>query len=194
MFKRDNFAENFDDIDLSSSTIEKVEFDSCCFKGCHFPRTLFKGCRFFECTFKNCDLSIIEVSDSHFSDIIFEDCKIVGVDWTKASWESLTIRALKFIRCSLVGSSFFGMDLQKWCFKESIVNDVDFRYANLTEADMRESDFCDTFFKETNLSRANFVDAKRFCIDVRQNQLEGAKFSRYEALRLLDGLGIELEG
>ncbi|WP_434940704.1 hypothetical protein ACRWQN_10470 [Shewanella sp. HL-SH8] len=44
----------------------------------------------------------------------------------------------------------------------------------------------------TNLQKADFAESTNFNINVLENTLKQAKFSRYEALNLLDSLGIEL--
>jgi uncharacterized protein YjbI with pentapeptide repeats len=54
------------------------------------------------------------------------------------------------------------------------------------------TDFANALFGRTNLSRANFAEAINYDIDVFNNEIKAAKFSRHEAIRLLDSLDIEL--
>jgi uncharacterized protein YjbI with pentapeptide repeats len=190
--KTDLFAEEFKNLDLSLQEIVGKDFDDCSFEDCNFSNILFKQCRFVGCTFYHCDLSLMRVLDSQFSDISFEDCKIIGVDWTKASWDSLTIRPMKFYKCVLNDSSFWGLQLEEMHIKECEAKEVDFREANLQKADFYATDFEKALFRNSNLTEANFVHARNFDIDIKANKLKGAKFSRYEALRLLGGLEIEL--
>lgn len=44
----------------------------------------------------------------------------------------------------------------------------------------------------TNLQSANFTEATQYSINILENQVQGAKFSKHEAVYLLEGLGIEL--
>ena len=63
------------------------------------------------------------------------------------------------------------------------------------ESDRREAHFYDfrgALFGKTLLSGADFSEAVDFDIDVFDNQILGAKFSRCEALRLLASFKIEL--
>ena len=47
-------------------------------------------------------------------------------------------------------------------------------------------------FHHTNLSLANFAEATSYTIDVNANTVKGARFTRLEAVSLLESLGIEL--
>ena len=54
------------------------------------------------------------------------------------------------------------------------------------------TDFAGSLFNEINLAGADFTEASNCDIDVLNNGIRKAKFTRYEALDLLDSLGIEL--
>jgi uncharacterized protein YjbI with pentapeptide repeats len=47
-------------------------------------------------------------------------------------------------------------------------------------------------FDECNFTNSNFIYSEQFNINIQNNILDGAKFSRYEATRLLNSLNIEL--
>jgi hypothetical protein len=47
-------------------------------------------------------------------------------------------------------------------------------------------------FGKTNLVSADMTEALNYNIDLHENNIKNAKFSRYEAMRLLDCLEIEL--
>lgn len=59
-------------------------------------------------------------------------------------------------------------------------------------ADFTETNFSNSLFMQTDLSNADLTEANNYNIDIRFNEVKKAKFSRYEALRLLDLLDIEL--
>ena len=75
---------------------------------------------------------------------------------------------------------------------ECKLHDVDFREADLTDADFHYSDLSFSQFHHSNLSSANFAEATNYSIDINANNVKGARFTRLEALSLLDSLGIEL--
>lgn len=190
--KYDNFAEDYRNLDLHSGELSNIEFDQCTFTQCNFAHTLFKSCLFTGCVFRNCELSLMRVINSKFSDVIFVDCKVIGVDWTKANWDSLIKNPMKFEGSVLNGSSFYGLCLEELILKECEAKDVDFTGANLSESTLTYTNFSEAVFSNTNLSKANFSYAENFDIDIKTNTLKGAIFSRYDAIRLLSGLGIEL--
>lgn len=76
--------------------------------------------------------------------------------------------------------------------KECRAKEVDFRSALLQNANFTGTDFKGALFGDTHLENANFTDVCNTQIDIRTNHLKGAIFSRFEALALLEGLGIVL--
>jgi len=100
---------------------------------------------------------------------------------------------LKFYRCILNDSSFFELTLAELVMEECKAHDVDFRGTNLSQSTLKHSDLHQSLFGKTNLCGADFREALNYNIDIFDNELKGAKFSRFEAVRLLDSLGIDLE-
>ena len=138
-------------------------------------------------------MSLLKLPYSSFREIDFVECKLVGVDWTKASWPSFNLNAeIKFQQCILNDSSFFGLVLNELTLEECKVHDVDFRECNCAGSSMTYCDFSNSLFMHTNLQSVDFTESTNFTIDVLENRVSKAKFSKYEALSLLDGLGIEL--
>lgn len=54
------------------------------------------------------------------------------------------------------------------------------------------SDFTNSLFMQTNIEAVDFTDSHSFDIDIRQNKIANAKFSKFEALDLLRYLDIKL--
>jgi len=69
---------------------------------------------------------------------------------------------------------------------------VDFRDADMHQADFQNSDLRASLFGGTDLREANFEGALNYVIDVYQNDIKQAKFCRDEAIGLLESLDIEL--
>lgn len=57
---------------------------------------------------------------------------------------------------------------------------------------LRTPIFNGSLFNKTILNRADFTDAVNYQINILQNEVTKAKFSRFEALNLLHSLDIEL--
>lgn len=189
----DYLEETFLGADCSRQTLSKRTFEACRFERCDWSDAEFNECKFIDCRFQACNLSLLTVSGSRFRSVEFEECKALGIDWARASWPRFGgAGQMKFFGCNLSDSSFFGVALSECVFEHCKARDVDFREANLTGARCAFSDFGGALFGKTLLCGADFSHAAGYDIDVFDNQIVGAKFSRFEALRLLAGLKIEL--
>lgn len=189
----DCFAEDFEKIDLHGETIKKAEFEDCTFVSCNFNATLFRSCRFIDCRFENCDLSVMKLTDSKLSGCEFISSKMIGIDWTMCDWKSLlSNEPMRFKQCMLNDSNFFGMSQDRIEIKECSAKELDFRSGSFKNADFRSSDFKGALFGDTHLEYANFNDSTNTNIDLKNNYLKGAIFSRFEALYLLESMGIVL--
>ncbi|MDF1880773.1 pentapeptide repeat-containing protein [Sulfurimonas sp. MAG313] len=189
----DCFAEEFKGISLEGKKINKAEFETCTFISCDFSETFFSSCRFIECKFINCNLSLMKLTSTKISDVVFDSCKMIGIDWTMADWKSLlSPEPIRFIECILNDSNFFGLSLEGLVMKECRVKEVDFRNAILKKANFKESDFKGALFDNTHLEEADFTNAQNTYLNIYKNHLKGAIFNRYEALFLLETMGIKL--
>ena len=191
--EKDYLSKTFSNISAIDQEICNIEFEGCHFRDCNFTESIFKKCRFIECTFTRCNLSVIKVPQCQFTDVVFDECKLVGIDWTTASWPRLVFSvSLKFNKCIINDSSFFGLNLDEIAMEECKAHDVDFRDGSFCRAVFTYTDFTNSLFGKTNLSGADFSEATNYDIDIFNNKISKAKFSRYEAVRLLNSLDIEL--
>ena len=191
--QKEYLSTQFNGLDLSFEEIIATNFESCIFSDCYFTESLFDKCKFVECQFIKCNLSVINPGYSKFLDVTFDQCKLVGVDWTKAAWSSFVVSSpISFYRCILNDSSFFGLKLEEISIEECKAHDVDFREGNFSDANFTYTDFTNSLFNRTNLIGADFTEATNYNIDIYLNEIKRAKFSRLEAIRLLDSLEIEL--
>ena len=69
---------------------------------------------------------------------------------------------------------------------------MDFREADLTNADFSGSDLGQSLFLNTNLSEADLSTARNYHIAPEHNVLKGARFSLPEAMSLLFNMDIVL--
>ena len=189
----ESYAKSFRGLQLRATTIAAREFDSCEFAQCDFSAATFSNCKFVDCRFTACNLSLLNVDGSRFRSVEFDACKLVGVNWTKASWPRLILAPpLQFRECVLDESSFFGLQLQDVVLESCKAREVDLREANFSGAKFSFSDLSNALFGRTSLRGADFVEATGYNIDVFDNDIKHARFSRHEAVRLLDSLLIEL--
>lgn len=187
------YNESFEDLDFSFEEANHSEFHQCLFINCNFSEALFESCEFSQCQFKNSNLSLVKLNNSRLVACDFHDCKTIGIDWTLLDWTGLaSATSLKFSHCILNASSFFGLSIKPLTMEHCQIKDVDFRNSDLSGADFSHSDLSESQFHHSNINQANFCDATNYSIDVQVNTIDGAKFSRQEALRLLASLNIEL--
>ena len=189
-----NYIEqHFIDLELTEGELASKQFDDCYFTDCNFSHTKFSRCKFYQCKFYNCNLSMLDITGSSFFEVVFENCKAIGINWIKAAWPQIKLNSpLQFTRCTLNDSTFFGLGLKEIILTECIAHDVDFREADCSEADFSHTDFSNSLFNQTNLTKANFIEATNYRINVFYNQIKKAKFSLLEAVNLLKSFDVEL--
>ena len=187
------YSQNFNHLSMVEQKIEGVEFEDCSFTECDFTEATFRKCRFIECVFSDCNLSVMKIGQSQFTDVSFEQCKLIGVNWTRAMWSQLRLAAsLSFKNCVMNDSSFFDINLDELNLTECKAHDVDFRNGSFSHANFTHTDFTGSLFGKTDLSGADFTEAVNYDIDIFDNKIDKAKFTRYEAVRLLNCLDVEL--
>jgi fluoroquinolone resistance protein len=178
--------QEFDSIDLKKIVVSQSEFQNCDFNRCDLSQSVFTDCRFDNCTFQACDLSLAKFKDVHLRNSTFTGSKLVGIDWTGVA---KTFSA-DFSDCVLNLSNFSAMNLKKRKIVNCIAHEVSFAESNMTESDCKLTDFAGSVFSKTNLTKADFTDARNYTIDVRANTTTKMKLSLPEALSLLETLGI----
>lgn len=188
------WSEVFEGLDITNTRITGKQFESCSFKNCNFSGSVFKECGFTDCEFINCNLSLLDVTESRFSEVLFSDAKLVGIDWTKAFWSRILLDSpFKFYKCILSESTFYGLSSRPLVLEDCKAHDVDFREADLTQSSFTYTDFLGSLFHHTILKGADFTEATDYDINIYHNDISGAKFTRFEAVRLLTSLDVVLE-
>ncbi|BBB23649.1 pentapeptide repeat-containing protein [Isorropodon fossajaponicum endosymbiont JTNG4] len=166
--KEEFYSQEFANISLSRKELTGKEFDCCVFNSCDFSEAIVRNCKFSNCKFVNCSLSLLSTINSKFLEVEFQECKMLGIDWTKAYWRGLVLGSqLQFKKCLINSSSFYGLNQAGITIEACQAHDVDFR-------------------------EANFNLATNYDININNNIIRTAKFCRYEAVRLLESLGIDL--
>ncbi|EKF9659489.1 pentapeptide repeat-containing protein [Vibrio cholerae] len=184
---------SFEKLELSENSFKDIEFEECHFSDCDLSGVQLQNCKFVSCEFARCNLSLASFPNARLFGVSFQDSKLVGIDWTRATWPVYYIDfELKFQRCILNDASFFGLTLNELTLDECKLHDVDFREGNFASSTRCYCDFTHSLFMRTNLQKVDFSESTNYAINVLENQVKGAKFSRYEALNLLECLGIEL--
>lgn len=184
----------FEDLKLESVELISKTFENCCFSKSTFTETKFTGCKFIDCEFTSCNLSSIQIKNTSFSDVVFEESKLIGINWTQAKWPLVKLTSsIKFYRCNISHSSFYELDLQEIVIEECKAHDVDFRLGNFSNGSFILSDLEGSMFVNTKLYAANFKEAINYQINPNENDIRKGKFSIPEVLNLLGSFQIEMD-
>lgn len=187
------FSKIFIGLDAVGESFSEIVFEGCEFQQCSLSDVNFYKCKFVDCSFTASNLSNMTINYSKFFDVSFSQCKLVGIDWTKADWPSFnSYSPLSFTECIINDSSFFGLSLSDMLLEYCKAHDVDFRNGNFTKAKFCFTDFTHSLFLKTNLREADFSESENYDIDIYNNDIKSARFSRHEAIRLLNSVDIEL--
>lgn len=181
---------HFKDIDFSTTTITKGEYENCSFSNCNFSNANLSGISFSECQFNDCNMSMAKLSETAFRDIEFGGCKLLGLhfDHCKDFLFSAT-----FDNCTLNLSSFYKLKLKRTLFKDCILHEVDFADADLTAANFNSCDLSGAVFENTILEKADFRTAYNYSINPELNKIKKAQFSAAGIAGLLDKYDIIIE-
>jgi uncharacterized protein YjbI with pentapeptide repeats len=122
-------------------------------------------------------------------DVIFDSCKIVGLDFNlchkhllKLHFKDSILNTCNFSHLNLIKTNFINCKIHEGLFEES----------NLQEACFDECDLTDSIFNRSNLSKADFRSAKNYTIDPSNNHIKKAKFSIPEVIGLVRFYDIEI--
>ena len=189
--------EYFDSEHFDNNTITDIYFDACTFKNCQFTNSELSTCQFLNCDFINCDLSLVKISNSVFNKTKFDNCNLIGIDWTLAKWmknhrKNREVATMNFVACKLDFSIFMDLDISKSIFDTCSMKDVILDNTISNECKFNNCDFQNATFKDADLRKSDFTTACNYNIDVRNNNVKGAKFDLPEALNLLYCLDIDL--
>lgn len=180
----------FNKINLPQTGKVDTQFDGCTFKNCDFTETDFFGCDFLKCNFEHCNLSMVKFGHNGFDKVLFDGCKMVGVDF---SHTKDFLFSIDFINCILDYATFMKKKNRKANFINCSLKGTDFSETDLTSSIFEKCDLSAAVFMRSTLSSVNFVSSFNFTIDPEKNLLRKAKFSADGLIGLLENYGIIVE-
>lgn len=172
----------FKDCEFSDLDSELTIFDECEFDNCQFEKADFSGKRFMSCRFHQCNLSMANFNESALREVAFEDCKMIGIDFSKL--EALLF-AIELKSCSMDFSVFSDMDLTKCVFDSSIFTESTFQNCDLSGLRFKHCSFLRAQFDSCNMQSSDLTEARDYIIDPERNNIIGAYFSHDKLQSLL---------
>ncbi len=182
--------ETFSKLDLENKIISHKFFFDCVFKNCNFSYANFQSSLFEDCFFLNCNFSLTKMLKAQIRGVVFDSCKIIGVDFTKCD---TLIMEFSIEESTIKNCIFSDLCLRKTKLYKSDLIECDFVNTDLSETNLFESNFSGSLFHNTNLMGANLINCANYNIDPLKNNIKKAKFSLPEALSLLNFFEITIQ-
>ncbi len=182
-------GKSFEKVDYKEKAASGREFQDCIFTQCNFSGSNFSGSKFIDCTFAGCNLSLLKLDQSTLSNVIFKDCKILGVNFHECS---AFLFSVSFDGCVLDFASFAGRKMPKTNFIKCSLKETSFMQTILTGSKFDQCDLAGTIFNRTDLSNCNLVTAYNYQIDPEINKLNKASFAEHGLAGLLFKYGIKV--
>jgi len=138
----------------------------------------------------NCKLFCSIEATTTLTHRVFNNCKIMGVDFTKC--DTLMID-FSMDECKIKNCLFSNLNLKKCNFYKSEVMESDFVNTNLSGSNLSESNFSGSLFHNTNLFKVNLIKSINYNINPLKNNIKEADFSLPEAMTLLNAFQITIQ-
>jgi fluoroquinolone resistance protein len=177
------------DLEIVARFAPECELEDETYNGLELINTDLRRGKIVDCIFEDCILNAVNLTDTNLQ-ASFLNCKVQGINFFTAK---RTFLSLKFERCLIRYSSFAELTLNATSFENCSFEHVDFADAKLVGAKFSGSTFTECTFKNTDLSKADFRNARGYAIDPTLNKLAKARFDLPEAISLLDHFNIRLD-
>jgi fluoroquinolone resistance protein len=158
--------------DFTTTSLPQLDFESVEFRGCVFND--LSGYHFSDCLFSSCNLSNAELRGSKMQDVLFRDCKLLGINFFTTSDFGFNVT---FERCLLDYASFEHKKMNKSVFDDCRLHGANFTQTDLSKSKMANCDLLNAIFASTNISGVDFSTNYNFNIDPTQNLVKKAKFA-----------------
>lgn len=158
------------------------EFYKCTFSYCDFQNIEFMDLIFTACEFRSCNLSNSKFKGTQLDQIIFRDCKMLGILFNECSSFSFH---LECYRSLLDYSSFFERNMKKFRFEECSLQHVDFEKSNLQQAVFRDCNLLHARFEQCHLEGCDFRSSVNIHMDPEVNRLKKSRFGSEQLAGLL---------
>jgi fluoroquinolone resistance protein len=178
----------FEGLDLHGFDFAGKEFQGCTFRSSKLGETGWRGARLEDCVFERCDLTRMRPNDMRCHGVEFRGCKLMGVEWTRASLRP----QLSFEECMLRYASFVGINLRGTRLLRCQAPETQFVDVDLTDADFSETDLSGAVFQGATLAGADFWTARGATFDPAKNRVKGAHVSVETAMSLAASFGMKV--
>jgi fluoroquinolone resistance protein len=174
----------------NEENLDTGEYENCVFKQCDLENMDLSGFKFRDCLFRDSNLSLVKLDNTTVSGVTFNSCKMLGLRFDNCNQFDVSFT---FDQCQLNHSSFFQVRMKKVIFKDSLLEEVDFTGADMTNAMLDYCNLVGAMFERTILEKADLSTSFNYSIDPENNRLKKAKFSISGISGLLDKYDIIID-
>ncbi|MDA7744589.1 pentapeptide repeat-containing protein [bacterium] len=169
---------------------EGVVFEECAFNGIDYGNKKMSEITFVECSFVECNFNMNDVHLTSFQNVLFEKCKLLGVNFSNCKQMLLE---MKFLNSKLDYCVFQKLKMPRTEFVSCSLTDADFFQTDLKGSKVINCDLSGAIFENTILENADFSSSYNYTIDPELNYIEGAKFTLSSLPGLLSKYRIKIE-
>jgi fluoroquinolone resistance protein len=189
-FLPEDYNEDIDFTDCRSvGPFRDLRFEVCTFTRCHFERARFENVSFIDCRWVDSELSMAELNQTAFNGVIFERCRLRGIDWTRINAGLLS---MEFHECVLDFGNFEGLKLKKTPFLKCSIEEATFDGADLREVVFSGSKLTRATFARSDLRKADFRDTEALALKLAECRCDGLKLRLSDARGTLQAHGIKV--
>jgi uncharacterized protein YjbI with pentapeptide repeats len=181
--------QTFEDVSYAAQVNQRWDFQDCKFKRCDFSNSEFANSKFVDCVFDGCNLSMMRLQGTTLNNVVFKNCKIMGVSFNQCQDFLFTVR---FESCILDYSSFMDKKMLKTPFIQTSLKETTFTRANLANSVFDNCNLNEAVFSETDLTGVDFSTSYNYIIDPETNTLRKAVFAISGVEGLLVKYGIKI--
>lgn len=149
-------------------------FENCTILNSEFQNADLSDLMFADCQFRECNLALCNVGNTAFQNVLFMDCKLVGIDFSKAGDFLFEV---SFENCLLDNAIFYKKKNKSARFSNCSLVEADFSEADLSNVVFDNCNFFRAFFDRSVLKGADFTTSYNYSIDPDTNIIKKAKFS-----------------
>ena len=173
--------------ELRHRVLRGVTFEDATLQRCTFRGVTFVDCAFVDCRLEDCVLEECALGGSSLSQVRFERCRMLGLNFAAASQLMLSVQ---FADCQLDYAGFSGMALRKTAFRDCRLRGTDFQSAVLDQATFDGSDLTGALFNHASLKKTDLCNTQGFGLDPALVKLGDTKVDLAVVLDVAARLGL----
>ena len=165
----------------------KVDFRSVRLEKCRFWECDFEGSSFQEVVWTDCDFSNCSFARSYWKKVLMENCKGQGADFREASIHDVLMKTVNLDYANGSRSVWEHVEITGSSFVSASLSEVKLKKIKMKDNRFESTDFFQTILKGMDFSEC---EVGGLLLSDTWKEVEGVKFSAWQAVELAKRLGI----